>query len=137
MTATDSLRKRLDLTIDRFFGELVEFHPWKPDSVGGGYTSAGGAGPGSPDPSRNRLEVIAVEVSATSEIVSAVAGAEQKLVQSGLWLSIQEDYLETLDNWRKGDLVFLRERGLWYEINWLAPSATHRPLVQLIRRKNP
>lgn len=119
----------MDAHIDLTWGEPFEIHPW----VTEGYTGAG-----APDAARTVLKgpkVIGVYMTPGSRVVGETADSVgQKQVVNECWVSVQQDVLGgDLGYYGEGDRVYFPDRDEWYEILYVAPSATFRPNIMLTR----
>jgi hypothetical protein len=129
----NAMRQRVDGVVDWWFGEKVELHPWiRPDV----------SGDGMPDPDRSIRRTRGCYVTPGAEVVgeggTQGAGSTTRIVQSDIWLSITKENLGGDPwYWRSGDRVLFGERGEWFEITFIAPSATFRHNVNLVRIKAP
>jgi len=92
-----------------------------------------------PDPSRAIVKTFAVFMKPGASITGeggaarAYGGNIQQVTQD-TWISICDARLIVdLLAWKQHDRVYLPDRGEWYEINWINPSATARPDIHLIR----
>lgn len=129
MNSWDALRQRLDKIEDLRWGEPVELYPW---------VEAGLEGTGQPDTTRKVLKTTGVYVTAGASLVgeggiAAGLGRNLQQVEMDVWLSINEDVLGDINSWQAHDRVYFPERDQWFEILYVAPSATHRPNIHLIR----
>lgn len=128
MASAANLQARLDGIIDLRWGEPVELHPW----TQGQYTTEG-----VPDPSRPVIKttgVYAMNTSRTVALAMAMGGPNTaKMVEADVWASIQLTNIGSLANWKANDRVYWPQRNEWYSINYVAPSATGRPKIYLIR----
>ena len=122
----------MDDTVDTFFAEPVELHPWQ--STQSRYTETGG-----PDPDRAVVSTMGIYVRPGASVTGEGAmGAATRIVQQDIWVSIVDHKLgASLLDWRKGDHVYFPERGEWYEISYPGPSATARPQFYLLRLQDP
>jgi len=120
----------LDNLVDQFWGEPVELHPMTPGTVGTDPAA---------DSARPIMHATAVMMQPGAEIVGeagrayAYGGSNLRTIEQDVWVSIQDLQSGDITQWKPHDRVFWPDRGEWYEIAWINPSATHRADVHLIR----
>lgn len=127
MTIWRSYEQQLDSVVDRIWAEPVELHPYLVDPTTSQPTA---------DSTRNIIKTVGLMVrhGAAAMGEGAIMGGNinARQVSSDVWLSISTANLQgTIADWHVGDRLYWPERDLfgeaaWYEISWMAPSATAR-----------
>lgn len=128
MSIWKSFQTRMDAVVDRYFDEPVRLVPW----IGGKYSE-----PGTFDSTRVIIDTRGIYVQAgaaiTGEGGTMGGGMDLRVVTQDVWLSIVDERIVKLRNWKKGDRVYFSDRNEWFEISWPDTSATGRPNIHLIR----
>jgi hypothetical protein len=121
------IQQWMDNIVHARLGEPVEFHPW---ASGEGYGSEG-----QPDPNRPVLVTWGILDMPGPQVIGMgqAFGANTRILEQDVWLSIQEVNIGSLANYVTYDRVYFPDRDLWFEINYPAPSATRRPRYYLTR----
>lgn len=122
-----SYEQQVDSTVDRYWSEPVELHPYLVDPMTSQPTVDG-----TRSILKTRGVVMRHGAAVTGEGAVMGGNINARQVSNDVWLSISSNnLLGTIADWKPGDRIYLPDRdangeAAWYEINWQAPSATAR-----------
>ena len=131
------LASDVDNTINDFFAEPVELHPWL-----GEHSAL--INETFPDPTRKVIKTVGIYVCpgahAIGEAGTVASGLATQVVSSDEWLSITlRDLGGDPSVWQEGDRVFFPEcragQDPWHTISFVTPSATNRFNINMLRLK--
>lgn len=124
--------RQLDAAVDNVWSEPVWLYPYMVDPISSQPTA---------DTTRTAIATFGVMMRHGAAVTGegAIMGGQSSLQQvtSDVWLSISQANLpNTIADWHPGDRVYFPDRdanneAAWYEVNWVAPSATARWNIHL------
>lgn len=127
MSQFDALAAKMEKSVDDFYGEDVQFLPFKD----GGYTTGATV-----DSTRPVTDARAVVVSKRSAMKASSSAFITKRLEADVLLEVRDQYMANVQNNDRVVLLDPKRKNLVCEISFIEPSTNGRAFLHLMQCKD-